>query len=477
MKVRRALPLGAAIAVLVAPTVARGAVPVQDIASGGPLTHVSVGNDLSCQVAHVGDPALEIFPSTATPGSCGTLVAVGDGLYAPDFANHDGSATASLGPYTPFTAVSQTGVTGAGSTADPFRVVTVADVGATALRITETDTYVAGQESYRTDVAISNTGGAPVTGVLYRAGDCFLQGADQGFGFVDDANHAIGCSINPDNAPAGRIEQWFPITPGNAYLEAQFSDGWSAIATRQPLPNTCRCRERIDNWAGLSWSFAIPGGGQATYSHFTTFSPTGEAGPPTSLPAPVLGKSVNVKPISGDVFVKLPGGSSAGAAQTKGRGFVPLAQARQVPVGSILDVRRGTVRLTSAANSAGATQSGDFVAGIFQVLQARRRRGLTDIHLKGRSFASCRTTARKGTAARRRLKKKVINLVNAEAKGRFRTSGRYASATVRGTVWDTVDRCDGTIVGVERGVVVVSDFRRKRTITVRAGKSYFARVG
>jgi hypothetical protein len=473
---RRALPLGAVIAVLLAPAAARGAVPVQDIASGGPLTHVYVGNELSCQVAHAGDPALEIFPASATPGSCGTLVAVGDALYAPDFANHDGSATASLGPYTPFTAVSQTGVTGAGTTPDPFRVVTVADVGTTGLRITETDSYVAGQESYRTDVSIANTGGAPVAGVIYRAGDCFLQGADQGYGFVDSANQAVGCSINPNNTPAGRIEQWFPLTAGNQYLETSFSEGWSAIGARQPLPDTCRCGEQIDNWSGLSWSFNVPVGGQSTFSHFTTFSPTGEAGPPTSVPAPVLGKSVNVKPVAGDVFVKLPRGASAGAAQTKGQGFVPLAQARQVPVGSILDVRRGTVRLTSAANTAGATQSGDFFSGIFQVLQARRRRGLTDLHLKGRSFASCRTGAGKGSSARRKLKHKVINLLSASAKGRFRTSGRYASATVRGTAWDTVDRCDGTIVGVARGVVVVDDFRRHRRITVRAGKSYFARA-
>jgi hypothetical protein len=47
---------------------------------------------------------------------------------------------------------------------------------------------------------------------------------------------------------------------------------------------------------------------------------------------------------------------------------------------------------------------------------------------------------------------------------------------VRGTRWTTVDRCDGTLTRVSRGRVAVRDFRRKRTIVVRAGKSYLARA-
>jgi hypothetical protein len=265
---------------LLAPGSARGAVPFQDIASAGPLTHVSIGNELGCQVAHTGDPALELFPSGATPGSCGTLVFANGTLYAPDFANHAGSATGSLGSSTPFTPVSQSAVTGSGTRADPFKITTVVDAGASGLRITQVDSYVVGQESYRTDTTIANQGGAPVSGIIYRAGDCYLQGNDQGFGFVDQAAGAVGCSINANNAPAGRIEQWFPITPGNRWMETGYSDGWAAIGTHQPLPNTCKCTDQIDNWSGISWDFAVPAGGRATYSHYTTFSPTGVAGPP-----------------------------------------------------------------------------------------------------------------------------------------------------------------------------------------------------
>jgi hypothetical protein len=43
-------------------------------------------------------------------------------------------------------------------------------------------------------------------------------------------------------------------------------------------------------------------------------------------------------------------------------------------------------------------------------------------------------------------------------------------------VWLTADRCDGTLTRVTRGRVAVRDFRRKRTVVVRAGKSYLARA-
>jgi hypothetical protein len=47
-------------------------------------------------------------------------------------------------------------------------------------------------------------------------------------------------------------------------------------------------------------------------------------------------------------------------------------------------------------------------------------------------------------------------------------------ATVRGTYWETVDRCNGTLTVVRKGAVSVRDIHRRRTVLVRAGHSYFA---
>src|SRR3954452_3585805 len=112
---RLALTLALVVTSLcVCATGALAAVPSQDIGNNpsGPLNKIAIGNDLSCQLQHVGDTSFEFFPSSATPGDCGTFVAVDGRLFAPDFANHDGTATSGLGTYTLFTAVSQTPVTG-----------------------------------------------------------------------------------------------------------------------------------------------------------------------------------------------------------------------------------------------------------------------------------------------------------------------------------------------------------------------------
>lgn len=192
------------------------------------------------------------------------------------------------------------------------------------------------------------------------------------------------------------------------------------------------------------------------------------------LPAPVLSRSINVAPVSGRVLV----GVRAGVARTaqKGLRFVPLQEARQIPVGSFLETRRGTVRLVTVRDARGRRQSGDFTTGLFQVLQSRRRsaKGLTELRLKGSSFRRCGRSVGRSKAWPARVSRRTIRRLRSRARGRFRTRGRYSAATVRGTSWDTLDRCDGTLTRVRRGRVAVRDFRRKRNILVRAGRSYLA---
>ena len=295
---RTAIAIVLAVAATAAPaTVAHAAVPFKEIvSSAGPLTSIALGDELSCQVAYRGDARFELYPSSAKPGDCGTFIFAAGTLFAPNFAAHDGSAASGIGPSTPFTPVSQTNVSGAGTAASPFRVTTVANAGASGLRITQVDSYIVGQESYRTETTIQNTGGGPVDGIIYRGGDCYLQESDTGFGFLDAAQGAVGCSINANNSPAGRIEQWYPITGGNQYMQGRFGDVWGAIGTHMPLPNTTRATESLDNGAAISWNFSVAPGAQSTYAHFTTFSPTGVAGPPPTAPAAVTPPSIAFGP-------------------------------------------------------------------------------------------------------------------------------------------------------------------------------------
>jgi ferric-dicitrate binding protein FerR (iron transport regulator) len=59
-------------------------------------------------------------------------------------------------------------------------------------------------------------------------------------------------------------------------------------------------------------------------------------------------------------------------------------------------------------------------------------------------------------------------------KGKFRTKGKNASATVRGTIWLTQDTCASTLVHVKRGVVDVFDFIKHKHVSVKAGQTYVA---
>ncbi len=201
---------------------------------------------------------------------------------------------------------------------------------------------------------------------------------------------------------------------------------------------------------------------------------------------PVPGKSVVVKVVSGEVFIKFPAGKGPRAV-TPPAGFVPLKGAANIPIGSQLDTANGRVALTSAADTgAKKTQTSDFYDGIFQVKQSvpkkkpkKAKALITDLVLKGeppRSQCAPQKGARSAGANKKKGPKTVLGQLWGNGKGKFRTSGKYSSATVRGTIWLVQDRCEGTLTKVSRGTVQVADFQRNKTVSVKAGHSYLARA-
>jgi hypothetical protein len=181
---------------------------------------------------------------------------------------------------------------------------------------------------------------------------------------------------------------------------------------------------------------------------------------------PQLGTSVAVKPGRGEVRVRLPGTSS----------FVPLRYGSELPVGSVLDARRGAVALTAALPS-GQTQTGHFGGG--RLLIRQNRRGLVDLHLRGRfcsrSAGTRRTAQGSAVVHAARRARSGRRLWGRDRGGRFRTHGKHSHATVRGTRWLVEDRCDGTLTRVTAGSVVVRDTVRGKRVIVRAGERYLAR--
>jgi hypothetical protein len=243
-------------------------------------------------------------------------------------------------------------------------------------------------------------------------------------------------------------------------------------------------------WNGSDFEFPVdlgaPPDAQAIYALDGDVSPAGDPealalagfadgssgtywarGPQTGEPPPpVNGKSVNVALVSGTVLVKPPGSKT----------FVPLTGDQQIPVGSTVDATKGRVRLQSATGATtrattipGGIQSAELYAGAFTIKQ-QRGKPETTLRLAGGNASTCRSRSFRASRKRGR----VLRRLWGSGKGRFKTDGRYASATVRGTIWLTEDRCNGTLIRVNKGLVRVADKVRHRFRTLRAQQSYFA---
>src|SRR4051794_11014812 len=171
---------------------------------------------------------------------------------------------------------------------------------------------------------------------------------------------------------------------------------------------------------------------------------------PSPTPTPVPGKTVVGAPVSGKVLVKVPG-----------KGFVELDGTQSIPLGSTIDTKKGTISLTAKAG-----QTATFHDGIFKLTQTKTT---TDLTLT-EPLAKC---PKKGAHAA--AKKPKTRKLWGNGSGSFRTRGQYSAATVRGTEWLVQDSCAGTLTRVRKGVVAVRDNVKRKTIVLRAGKSYTAR--
>jgi hypothetical protein len=167
------------------------------------------------------------------------------------------------------------------------------------------------------------------------------------------------------------------------------------------------------------------------------------AGPPP----PSLGRTVDVVPVSGQAFVALPG-------QARHH----LVTAESVPVGTVVDARRGSVRVIGATATGTATQLGTYGGGEFRVRQPAAHGYAIDVRLVGGDFAVCA----KASAARAPTQQVIRQLSTSAGYGPI-TSGRNIAARAKpyarraaaevatAAVWMTTDTCQATVLRVKRG--------------------------
>ncbi len=160
---------------------------------------------------------------------------------------------------------------------------------------------------------------------------------------------------------------------------------------------------------------------------------------------------------------------------------VPSDQLFVLKVGDTVDATNGILTFTAADGSTGSFSSTQPTAR--RLTSARRSAaelpaqftigqasdGVTTLTLAGGDFGSC------GSPRSLAVSKKPVRGLWGTAKGNFRTSARFSSATVRGTIWLVQDRCDGSLTQVVRGTVAVLDTARNKTVLVSDGGSYLAK--
>jgi hypothetical protein len=168
-----------------------------------------------------------------------------------------------------------------------------------------------------------------------------------------------------------------------------------------------------------------------------------------------------------------PEGTATGNVTVNGQPFV----SGPIRYGSTVDVTGGTLSLTAAGVGNLLTFGDGSDPARFKLNKivdkvGKTRRLTAELALSGGDFGTCVSGARASAGPAG----KVVRSLWSSGKGNFRTKGRYASATIRGTKWQTTDQCDGTLTTVEVGSVNVKDVSKKKVVVVQAGGSYLAKA-
>jgi hypothetical protein len=148
-------------------------------------------------------------------------------------------------------------------------------------QVTEVDTYVAGNNFYRTDVTLKNISavGQIAQGTLYHAADCQLRGSTNGFGITEPPLGAlvagVACSLTATETNNQPLEELVPITPtGGSFTETTVPAIWNDLSG-SPFPAPTCCTSNTDNATGISWP--VPGlaaGASETFSWNTAIEDT-----------------------------------------------------------------------------------------------------------------------------------------------------------------------------------------------------------
>jgi hypothetical protein len=287
-------------------------------------------------------------------------------------------------------------------------------------------------------------------------------------------NVAVTIEVSLDHPTTTPVTVGYTLTGSDGVLAATGTISVPAGSTSAATTVTLAA-EHAPYTVGLSaptGALLAPGGTTATTSPLTTTPVAGIATVGGQAPGageqlvlgvrqgagPALNGSFQLSVLSGTIRYHRPG-----------RNYTTLSSGSVIlPLGSVVDATDGHAVITVEVDAQHTLQQAELWEGKFGVFQIGNP-AVTELRLAGGDYSIC-----VGGSSKKRARKSAGGSVRhlwASTKGRFRTKGRFASATVRGTKWLTDDLCLATRVTVAEGAVAVRDFRRQKTTVVRAGDS------
>jgi hypothetical protein len=163
-----------------------------------------------------------------------------------------------------------------------------------------------------------------------------------------------------------------------------------------------------------------------------------------------------------------------------GRGCRTLTAETLVPIGAVLDLRKGAVSLETGVVQ-GVTTRMTLFDGRVRLEQSSAPGAILRAVLVGGNFPSvCRKRAPRSSARfptrPAHTGPRNVRRTKFTGTGPIEADGKHGNAIAPGTTFEMIDKCVGTYVKVTSGAVRVRDVRRNHTTRVRAPNSILIRA-
>jgi hypothetical protein len=430
------------------------AVPVAALAlAAPPPTYVHFDGDWPSPVVQAsGDPVCGVALNTRPPGSNHFLQTLCQPTLTLRFAEPQASVelfAKSIDGTPKLTATAHAGsvdVTASLADASTWQPLVLAAPGGAAT-ITSVDISAPGHDVGIDDLAISTVPQPDTTITATPPASTTATGAT--FSAISNVPATITCSL--DSGPFGACAPLTGLAIGPHAFAAAAVDEYGAV---DPTP------------AAFSWTVVAPTPPDLDHDGIPDDQ---EKLPLADKPAQVGAQTIATLD-SGTVTVTLPG--------QKGQGLQGIAR---LPVGTVVDATKGVVTVSVASNGYAATDRRHRDAtvtlsqGIFEIRQARMRKGVTQVVQIPVEFVLA-SPAAASAKCRRGPSKGIVRRLTAKGIGVFRVTGGASRADARTATFTTIDRCNGTLTRVTKGHAKVTRNKGGRAIVVHQGRRYFAKA-